>query len=231
LPRGLGDRLTFHPEGGLLLFRFERSPQARTGTCLIRELRPGAPARTLARIPDPYRVVYTAATAPDGAWLVVEGVRAGPHGPQRLIRCLDWRTGADRWSMPKVNFGPSASATLTLDPTGRLVVVHPDGASPSCPLVETASGKRLGAFPFSLSALGPGGRRLVGPGPAGNGHQLYRDKLLPLLPLNLDTPSSTLQFVFSADGRLLAWGNTDGTVSLCDLAGIKARLSKAGLGW
>jgi hypothetical protein len=36
---------------------------------------------------------------------------------------------------------------------------------------------------------------------------------------------------FSRDGLHLAWGNTDGTVSLLDLKEIQRRLAAVGLGW
>lgn len=36
---------------------------------------------------------------------------------------------------------------------------------------------------------------------------------------------------FDRDGRVFAWGNLDGTVLVCDLERVNARLSQAGLGW
>jgi hypothetical protein len=36
---------------------------------------------------------------------------------------------------------------------------------------------------------------------------------------------------FSPDGKLLAWGNADGTVSVCDLGEANRRLREVGLAW
>jgi hypothetical protein len=36
---------------------------------------------------------------------------------------------------------------------------------------------------------------------------------------------------FSPDGRQLAWGNGNGSVSVCDLEEIQRRLAEVGLGW
>jgi hypothetical protein len=37
--------------------------------------------------------------------------------------------------------------------------------------------------------------------------------------------------VFSADGRFIAWGNTDGMVSVCDLIEVQRRLAEVRMGW
>ncbi|PWT79508.1 MAG: hypothetical protein C5B44_06770 [Acidobacteria bacterium] len=36
---------------------------------------------------------------------------------------------------------------------------------------------------------------------------------------------------FDSTGRWLAWGNMDGTVSVCDLKEVRDQLGRLGLGW
>jgi hypothetical protein len=36
---------------------------------------------------------------------------------------------------------------------------------------------------------------------------------------------------FSRDGRIVAWGEPDGTVSVCNLVEVQRRLAEFGLGW
>jgi hypothetical protein len=67
-----------------------------------------------------------------------------------------------------------------------------------------------------------------GPGPA---FGLFRHgEPQPLAELSTDGERS-LQPVFSAAGDRVAWGNGDGTVTVCDLEAIRTRLSTIGLGW
>jgi hypothetical protein len=42
---------------------------------------------------------------------------------------------------------------------------------------------------------------------------------------------SSLVCPFSADGSHLAWGNVDGTVTVCDIQRVRQRLAEVGLGW
>jgi hypothetical protein len=84
--------------------------------------------------------------------------------------------------------------------------------------------------------MGPGGRDLVQFGPRNaqgqaRGYALFhRRGRAPLVFLGGETPAS-FPPVFSGDGRLLAWSNPDGTVSICDLPDLHQWLSEAGLGW
>jgi hypothetical protein len=52
----------------------------------------------------------------------------------------------------------------------------------------------------------------------------------PLVTLGIDVVASN--FVqFDPRGTQLAWGNADGTVTVCNLEEIRDRLSRAGLQW
>jgi len=124
---------------------------------------------------------------------------------------------------------------LFADPSGRLVAVSsaPDEVSPLFPqdLLDVETGKPVG-LKCSTLALGVGARCGLRPADL-----LYRGFALweqgrdgPVVALTGDgEPSYYPQF--SPDGLLAAWGNSDGSVTLCDLRRIEAQLRKIGLGW
>jgi hypothetical protein len=57
-----------------------------------------------------------------------------------------------------------------------------------------------------------------------------RGRTEPLIALGID--SSDFRFPqFNLAGTHLAWGNADGTVTVCNLPEINRRLSEVGLGW
>jgi hypothetical protein len=44
-------------------------------------------------------------------------------------------------------------------------------------------------------------------------------------------PGIPTHSMFTPDGQFAAWGNADGTVSICDFPQVNRRLGEAGLGW
>jgi WD40 repeat protein/tRNA A-37 threonylcarbamoyl transferase component Bud32 len=248
LPPGAQDLLAFHPAGHLLLLRAEEeggtaprpgdgNGETRRGSApvwRVRDLLGPRPTEPIARIVDFDRHLLDAAVTPDGGILVLEGVSQGPAGQRRSIRGYDGPTGAERWAVPSTR--TPLAGTLTLDPTGRLLAVRTDNRDGAAELVEVASGKVLGPVqPFPLG-LGPGARDLIlagPPDPTGDaqGYSLFRrGDPAPRLVLGIDT-TPAFRPVFSRDGNLLAWSNTDGTVSVCRLDELRASLARAGLEW
>jgi len=64
------------------------------------------------------------------------------------------------------------------------------------------------------------------------GFSLYRaGEPNPLVTLGIDMLSVEESATFSGDGTRLAWGNQDGTVTVCDLPEIQRRLAALGFGW
>jgi WD40 repeat protein len=61
-------------------------------------------------------------------------------------------------------------------------------------------------------------------------NSLDDDSLLACVQPSEPRPSSVRE-VFNSDGRFLAWGNEDGTVSVCDLQEMRQRLGALKLGW
>ncbi len=52
----------------------------------------------------------------------------------------------------------------------------------------------------------------------------------PLITLGTDSPSSSI-VGFDVSATRLAWGNADGTVTVCNLSEIQNRLRRAALSW
>jgi hypothetical protein len=93
--------------------------------------------------------------------------------------------------------------------------------------------QRLVFRPF---ALGPGARQILArepdrPGGPGPGFALRtRDGRAPLVVLGGDDTAPSLP-LFDQSGDRVAWGNGDGTVTVCRLGAVRARLAEVGLGW
>ena len=124
-----------------------------------------------------------------------------------------------------------AEGGAILDPSGKVLWLnlgHGKGAlmeMPSWKLLEFL-GRSDGEF------LSPGarywGRRqdslmglLVGRAASKN----------PLVNLGIDSQVSSTVSQFGDDGRMLAWGNADGTVFVADINEVQRRLAEFGLGW
>jgi WD40 repeat protein/tRNA A-37 threonylcarbamoyl transferase component Bud32 len=233
LPAGARDLLAFRPGGELVSARAETNGHGTAPVCRVRNLLGPHPERPVASITEFDRHLLDEALTPDGGTLVVEGIARTPSGQRRAIKAYDPLTGAGRWEVPSTN--AVLAATLTLDPTGRLLAFRTDSRAGGS-LADVATGTvREGVAPFPL-ALAPGAEHRVSAGwhGTGAGEQGYalarRGDPAPRLALGLETTPS-FRPVFSRDGRLLAWSNGDGTVSVCRLPQLQERLDRLGLGW
>jgi WD40 repeat protein/tRNA A-37 threonylcarbamoyl transferase component Bud32 len=248
LPPGTKDLLAFHPSGQLLLFRAEEAGRAAPQSgedneeagpdpapvFQVRNLLGPLPTHPIATITDFNGGLLRAVVTTDGRTLILEGIAQGTAGPCRQIKAYAGPTGAELWTQASRRSAPAAS--LPLDPTGRLVAVRTEDREVGGQLVEVASGKIAGPVqPFPL-LLTPGARALVLVGPPDRTGEAYGYALLrqgapsSRLVLGIDTTPSFCP-VFSSDGDLLAWSNTDGTVSVCHLQEMHERLARVSLEW
>jgi serine/threonine protein kinase/WD40 repeat protein len=246
LPSGAKDFLAFHASGALLLFREEEAQpveQAQTThpalpvrprVGRLRNLRSATPTQPILTLADTNRQFLSAVVTPDGSLLIVEATEQGPERQQRAVRAYDALTGSERWAIGSTQ--SSLSGTLALDPTGRLLALQTDNRANRGSLVEVSSGKVLSSVEPFPACLGPEGRDLIQFSTAdlpaeARGYALYQSGD-PSLKLRLGIDSiPSFRPVFSQDGRLLAWSNTDGSVSVCDLERVRRRLSEIGLEW
>jgi hypothetical protein len=167
---------------------------------------------------------------PDGRSFIVSGWSEGPSDGARTISLFEAVTGRKVWSVPVR--GPSV---FSLDCHGRYLFVRD---LESVTLRDALTGAALGSLPSSaLGSLGPDADSLVVPvrdliqfGEDGTGLYVCDRRGKRLIRLGADrTCSSYLSF--EPKGEALAWGNTDGTVMVCNLGSVEPRLAQVGLGW
>jgi WD40 repeat protein len=241
VPKGSKDALTFHPSGGLYLFRQESDEEAdepsRTvgpRVCRIRNLLGSSPLKALATIADFNRLLLSAIPTQDGRMFIAEGIHHGFNRPQRTIRAYDARTGTEQWSLSSMR--TELSRTIVLDPVGRILALRTDNREDEGTLVEAASGRVLGALkPFPVSmGIDAGVLIQLGSRDEGTekrGHALFhRGDSSPRVLLGIETTTS-IRPLFSPDGEILSWSNADGSVSVCSLPQLRERLAQVGLDW
>jgi hypothetical protein len=178
--------------------------------------------------------VHNAVATPDGRAFVIEGIGDEPGGLRQTLLAVDGRTGAERWRRPRPQV--SHGSWVFLDPTGELVAVPDDHPGDDTLLLEPTTGEVVQRLPSCPNALGPGAGHVLRTGPAradglppGFG-LLSRGGAVPQVVLRVDD-QPTLSAVFDRSGNLVAWGNRDGTVTVCRLQAVRARLAGVGLGW
>ena len=231
LPWGLHDALAFDRTGKRLLLcrvETERGVKPSVGdpdpadpfVCRVRDLLGSDHAtEELAKIGVKERVTYIEA-APDASYFAVV-----TQGTKQKAGLTSIFAG---FSARLLHAFPSAGNDPLLDPAGK-VLCERGREAPS--MLEMPSGKLLESWSFDLSCLSPGalywGRQLPEYGFAlgrrGDGK--------PAVTLGIDFNSMSVRNEFSDDGRLLAWGNANGTVCVCDIQEVQHKLAEIGLDW
>ena len=226
--------MAFDPSGAkLLLIRVEIADGvsvpfggARPSVCPLRDLLGKEPTRPIRRIDDFDWQVYQVRMAAGGAWFAIKGLH-GDGGAEQSFKLFDGATGTEVWSVPMQQ--PSR-VDMMFDATGkRLAFQSETGGRPD--LLDLPSRSRLGSV-AALADIGPEGKLRGQNSPTGSGYALYRsDDDAPAVILGIDLLATAVQPQFSADGNLLAWGNADGSVTICDMPEVQRRLADVGLGW
>jgi serine/threonine protein kinase/WD40 repeat protein len=250
LPPGIVDHLGFHPSGKLLLFRMETrdgkvipydpsSPREHPRVLRIRDLLGADPLRPFAEIEEFNEHVYLAAASLDGAYFVAEGTHLDAAGRRRSIRAFDGPTGKEVWAIPVPK--QLQYAQLAADPTGEVVAVLTDDRSAELSqrgtLIDLRSGRPRRALVGVPADLGPGGDLMLLPtkaGPSGRSESFGVfgwNQGRPLAIFATDEKRSCVLNSFSHDGRYLAWGTTEGSVFVADLAEVQRRLASGGIAW
>jgi WD40 repeat protein len=237
LPPGLQENLAFQEPGKLLLFRVETKDRTQwpfvdvdriehPRVCRIRELlQPGTNwMRPLVEIPNFNFGVFHSAMTPDGKIVIVHGTNHWGGQGEIAYSAFDTLSGTQIWSRVS-----TFKSTFDLDPNGRLAVISPFANST---LIEAGSAKSLRTSKQGWGELGPGAARWLA---MRSGDQKGRSvveegKKSPLIDLGIEL-SGDGPFVFSPDGKMVAWGGDDGTIFVCGLEEVRQRLAKIGLGW
>jgi hypothetical protein len=225
--------LLFRPDGKLLLLRVETldqkhwtddetKPKDHPRVCRLRELLDSGKYRRIAEI-DKFRH-HVFSIRPCGVnFFVVEGRMAPADGRKRMITVFDAATGDEKWSM-------NCADDTALDPSGTILKLPIVETPRRGILVEVATGKVIGdpirgVLPWPMAGYGVMPREQTQ-----RGFDLYRQgDETPLLHFGIDTPLSIWRF--NRSGTQLIWAESDGVISVCDLAEVNRRLTEVGLGW
>jgi hypothetical protein len=199
--------------------------------CRLRNLL-ASEERELAEIRDfNWRVFNVAATA-DGRRFVAEGMHMEGNESSVLVKAYDGFAGKEAWSFSSAT--KRGSGFITFDPTGRFLAFETANATPdssNAVLVEGSSGTVHMKLPWMPLAIGPNASRYAVPVIPDRGCSLFLDVAgSPLVALGIDG-GMAFDAKFDSSGNRLAWGNVDGTVTVCDLKEINERLATAKLQW
>jgi serine/threonine protein kinase/WD40 repeat protein len=245
LPPGLVNQIAFHPSGKLFLFREETEDMRHTPdstapakehprVCRIRDLFAKDPKEKPVVLPELNWHIFGAACPTDGRYFVVNGVRSAGDTREHYLIVYDGLTGKKRWEL-SYDSKPSYGVGTHLDPTGRLLAFRMPGEE-RMTLVEMPAGTARGSLPAS-GRLGPGAEWWLTTAAGDTSHQFFgfrlhrRGEADPLVTLGTDTLIAGDLAVFNVSGTHVAWGNADGTVTLCDIQEVRRRLAAVGLGW
>jgi serine/threonine protein kinase/WD40 repeat protein len=247
LPEGFQDNLAFRADQ-LLSIRVETpdervrpygtSPKKYPRIVRARNLLGPNPSKPIWELNEFNWYVSHSAVSPDGRYFVAEGLR-GPslEACERIVNLVDALTGKVRAPIPTQRSPRTAHAWFRFDPTGS-VLVHVSRDGPPLRLLAIPDLTYLGDLDGNgVPTPGPGGRQWLryvqGQGaitpPAyavhGKGHDA------PLVTIAADLAPSGTHAEFSRDGRIVAWGNVNGTVTVCDLVEVQRRLAEVRMGW
>jgi serine/threonine protein kinase/WD40 repeat protein len=250
LPEGFQDNLVFRDEQ-LLSIRVETqdervppygtSPINYPRVVAARNLLGPNPARPIWELHEFDRHMFHSAVSPDGRYFMAEGLR-GPsfEKRERVVKLFDARTGKPLASVPTELPLKYGSAWFRFDPTGS-VLAHLDRDDFTVHFLAIPDLTYLAELPptdnAGLRCLGPRGTRwLVSQQRSGKAipstHAVHeRARKTPFVTIAGDQKFRGTHHEFSRDGRLVAWCNADGTVSVLDLVESQRRLAEVGLGW
>jgi WD40 repeat protein len=232
VPPGLADTIAYPAEGSLFLLRVETDDgldyplsnvpwEKRPRVCPLRQLLQDGRARVVDKITDFNRGVHDSKASADGRYFAIEGIGTKDSITSRAILIVDSITGVISTRIPsnsRANW-----AVNIFSSRGNHLVFTADGKSYES--FDVSAGLRGATFEVPPAALGPttnvwavrGAKRGVTLAEVGKE------------PINLGLDSEILLAPsFDPSGRLLAWGNTDGTVTLCRLDELRRRLRAFG---
>jgi len=248
LPEGLVDSLAFDAtDQHLFLLRVEtadwnRSPDSSTPVrlhprvCRVRDLlavadrdlsRPGK-GNPLWETGFFDAAIFVVQVACDGRYFVVlgdHGRESPKESRERFVKVFEGSSGKELLSWPAADFQLETTA-------GLLGVALGKSGSQSFFLVKCPSGELVETVERGPIAIGPHGHLLAFNRGDGLGYTLFRrGEKRPLVTLGIDSMPAEGRPAFNLDGTHVAWGNQNGTVTVCDIPEIQRRLAALGLGW
>ncbi|MCI0534842.1 MAG: serine/threonine-protein kinase [Verrucomicrobiales bacterium] len=240
LPPGLGDTFAFPDTNSLFLMRVETlqgteapmsnySSKIHPRVCRLRNLMSPEFLTPIREITDFNLGTFDICASADGRSFVIEGIGSSGNQGRRLLLAVDAASGHTNWQ--KVSTNRANWGNVHLSSRGTRLAFTTNGGTWSQLDLGTPS-EELVRLPCRPAAVGPDGLMWAALGEvAGFGRGLTVFEGGTSL-FNLGFDFEVFQSPrFDGTGRLLAWGNTDGRVILCDLEEIKRGLKEFGVAY
>jgi WD40 repeat protein len=233
LPPGYVDELAFHGSGHLFAFHFESvdvsaTTFSRPAIARVRDLFSQQTEASVVERPEFNWQVHGAKWTSDGSIIVIEGVEVERGHTNRLVEAVSPLDRRILWVRHSKE-SPRSGTHLPLDGAGSFVMFQTEAAAWG--LCEAESGNLVRNVSFSPLALNSAAHLFAQLADSASwGLYALNDERL-LIRLQSDEGKPSFFPVFSPDGRLFAWGNDDGTVSVCYLEETRRRLRTLKLGW
>jgi hypothetical protein len=195
--------------------------------CRLRELPLDGAPQLLKELNDFNVHVYGTTTTSNGQFFVVWGLFGTQEKPVHGVKVYD-NNGKAIWEQRDARL-----SSEKMDAPRRVLALSDPTRDQGVTLVEFPAGKVVGQFVGPCGDLAPNATyRATRGGPPTFGVPLFRSlEAAPLITLGIDVEPSSVVNEFSSDGRFLAWGNADGTVTVADLPEIERQITAAGAGW
>jgi WD40 repeat protein len=245
LPPSLSNQLSFHGSDRLTLFRMEtrdrvgpfsnNRPKDHPRVYRFYNLLGPSPVTPIKEIDDHDWHCFGSVIPADGRIILAEGISRKSGRSIRTLNSYNGISGELLWSMPasQTNTG---NFLVWLDPTGTLLLLS-NGKEGRLTGLRLPGREWIADLHMDgiIPHLAPGGRRWF----AGYGDRAsatYRWNYYPegsdgpIVPF-LGVNESAGTVVFGQDGRHVAWGNPDHSLSLCDLTEVQRAMAEFGLGW
>ena len=232
LPPGLQEHLWFDSAGRLFLFQWERFTAGKPGECIVRDLSRANYLEPLYRFRFFDGRPFDSRLSSDGQVLAVCGSEFMTNFQNHVLKVINPQTGQELLSLPDPIKGDGEG--LCLDAAGRMLACR-SGAGKGTDFFEIPSGQLAGHSERGVGSLSRAGAWLA----YRLGYNSYpiigvrvwrrdRPQRSVVLGAGLWGPATP---EFSPDGRFIAWGTTDGTVMVAEMAAVFQRMKQLGLGW
>ncbi len=233
LPPGRVEALTFDPSGRLLAFHFENRNILEAGNqepriSRVWELPDHQPPNCLFELNEFTLDVRGAIWSPDASFIVIDGTGLNGNRTNHWVKAIS-PSGKRLWS--HASRFPYRYSDLCVDAVNGLFAFQPGPGVYLTELRSPISDKPEQTFMFHPAAIHSKQKLIVKWDEAGgwNLHSMLDDSLL--LAFQMSGTKSSHKPVFSRDGRLLVWGNQDGTVCACELTHLEERMNTLGSRW
>jgi WD40 repeat protein len=231
-PHGLQQTLWFDDAHRLWLYQWDSVSGNTNGECHVRNLSPPDRVEPLHSLPFFQGRPFCTAVSDDGHVLAIGGSSYPSNFLTHVLKVLDPKTGKEL--RPLLAHGTKDDDSFAMDSSGRLLACR-GFKDETMDIYEILTDHEPSNYARPIMALSRDGLWMANtPSPADLlGVRIWRqaapDRSV-MIGVGLSCASSG-GVVFSRDGTSIAWGATDGTVVVCQMARVTERLEQEGMGW